>query len=37
MDGVGYSPVFEHELVYLVTEDDPGMFPSGFERITVTG
>ncbi|RNF86758.1 hypothetical protein [Streptomyces botrytidirepellens] len=35
LDAVGYGPDSEDALVYLVTEDDSGMIPAGFEHISV--
>lgn len=35
LDEIGYGPDSVDELIYLVTEDDPGMIPAGFEHITV--
>lgn len=35
LDGIGYGWDNPDELVYLVTENDPGVIPAGFEYITV--
>ncbi|MGW8702374.1 hypothetical protein ACWGOK_36540 [Streptomyces eurythermus] len=35
LNKIGYGPDNEDELVYLVTADDPGVLPPGFEYITV--
>ncbi|MEU7095935.1 hypothetical protein [Kitasatospora aureofaciens] len=35
LQAIGYGPDDENELIYLVTEDDPGTIPAGFEYITV--
>lgn len=33
---VGYGPDSDDELVYLLTEQDPGSVPPGFPHLTVT-
>ncbi|MFD8340004.1 hypothetical protein ACFV42_46565 [Streptomyces solisilvae] len=35
LDAIGYGPDNADELVYLVTEDDPGTIPAGFECISI--
>ncbi|GGN62035.1 hypothetical protein GCM10012285_61770 [Streptomyces kronopolitis] len=35
LDEIGYGPDSEDELVYLVTQDDRGMIPAGFEHIAI--